>query len=168
VDPATSLAPTTTDQPSATTANRKAPQTTAGAGSTAISTSIKGASSTTGRQGSSATTTGSPTTRPRSSTTKPTATTKPEVKPKLTVIIDDIVNANGEVRVSPGGQCTSTCSYSFSKGTSITLAVTHGVEVFTGWDVTGPGGGQTTCVEAVSSCSLTLNDDATVTANFGA
>lgn len=156
VDAATSTAANTTIQSSVTTATHKVPQTTAGPGSTVTNSSIKGAPPTTRRRRPSATTTGSP-------TTKRTATSKPDEKPKLTVSIDDRVNAGGAVQVDPGGNCTSSCDYTFPKGTSITLEVTNGLEVLSDWEVSG---GQSTCDGLVGSCSLTLNDDTTVTLLF--
>jgi hypothetical protein len=155
---------------------RKSPHTTVGAKSTTTDLStgssatspVKGASPTTRRQGSPLTTR-SATTKPKPSPTKPkpTATTKPEVE--LTVVINNIVAVKGQVGVSPGGHlCASTCSYSYPEGEDVAFRIANEVEVFTGWEVSGGGGGQTTCVEAASSCTLTLNDDATVTANFGA
>jgi hypothetical protein len=161
VDAATSIAANPTNQSDTTTATRKVPQATAGAGSSTSNPSVKGAPPTTKRQRSSASTTGPHTTKPKPPT-KP-STSQPVEKPKLTVIIDDNVNAGGAVQVDPGGNCTSSCSYTFPKGTSITLKVTKGLEVLTDWEVSG---GQSTCDGRVGECSLTLNDDTTVTLIF--
>jgi cytoskeletal protein RodZ len=159
---ATSIAVTTTTQPSATTATDKGSQTTADPVSTTGSSSATEASPTTRRRPST-NPTGSPTTKPKPKTTKSSATSKPDENPKLTVSIDDRVNAGGAVQVDPGGNCTSSCGYTFPKGTSITLTVTNGLEVLSDWEVSG---GQSACDGLVGSCSLTLNDDTTVTLLF--
>jgi outer membrane murein-binding lipoprotein Lpp len=153
----TSITTDATNQLNEETTTR-APQTTVDTGSTHVP-------STTGPRRSSTTKAVSPTSKKStSSSTKPTTTSKPAEKPKLTVSIDDRVNAEGAVQVDPGGTiCRSTCTYSYSKGTSISLKVTHGLEVLTDWEVSG---GQSTCDGRVGSCSLTLNEDTTVTLIF--
>jgi outer membrane murein-binding lipoprotein Lpp len=157
VEAVTTLGVNATTESSAPSTTRKRPRTTVAA------------SSTTRRQGPTITT-GSATTKPKPSPTKPTATTKPEVKPKLTVIINNKGAAAGRVTVNPGGYvCKGTCHYdSYSKGTKIAFKITGGIEFFTGWTVRGGAAGQTTCDQTDQSCTFSLNDDTTVTMNFGA
>jgi hypothetical protein len=106
----------------------------------------------------------SPTTRRRSSTTtrSTTTTTKPQVKPKLTVSISETGNADGRVQVNGGSTCASTCTYSFAKGTSITLDPIP-IEAHNDWRSSS---GQIAC-NAGNPCSFTINADLSVTAVFG-
>lgn len=152
-----------------------------GASSTATTKQDSQASTTKGATGASPSTTGprsatfgsgraapSSTTRRRNTTTtrRTTPTTKPPVKPRLTISIVENGNANGSAQVSPGGgTCSSSCSYSFSKGTTITLDPDP-IEAQTDWVFGGPGGGQTSC-DAGNPCSFTLDLDTTVQVVFG-
>jgi hypothetical protein len=167
VEAVTTLGVNATTESSAPSTTRKRPRTTVAASTTSP---VRGASSTTRRQGLTVTT-GSATTKPKPSPTKPTATTKPEVKPKLTVIINNTGAAKAQVTVNPGGHvCGGTCHYdSYSKGTKIAFEISgDSIEFFTGWTVRGGASGQTTCDQTDTTCTFFLNDDATVTMNFGA
>jgi len=166
VEAVTTLGVNATTESSAPSTTRKRPSTTVAASTTSP---VRGGSSTTRRQGPTVTR-GSPTTKPKPSPTKPTATTKPEVKPKLTVIINNQGAADGGVTVNPRGYvCGETCHYdSYSKGTKVAFTITKGIELFTGWTVRGGAAGQTPCDQTDQSCTFFLNDDATVTMNFGA
>ena len=76
-------------------------------------------------------------------------------RPTLTVTI----SGTGSVSSSPSGinNCTSNCTASFDRGTSVTLTAGAGL---TGWS----GGG----CSGTGPCVVTLNADTTVTATFGA
>jgi hypothetical protein len=70
----------------------------------------------------------------------------------------------------PGSACTSTCTYRIPKGTSVRLHTSGGLEKLVGYEISGPGGGQTTCDEGdngnIVECTSTLNDDTTATVTF--
>jgi hypothetical protein len=118
------------------------------------------AGATTSRPGGG--TTRSQTTRKSSPTTRRTTpTTKPEVKPKLTVSVDDSDSVGGRVQVNGGSPCTSTCTFSFAKGTSITLDPIP-IEKNTDWRSSS---GQVAC-NGGNPCSFTIAGNLTVTAVF--
>lgn len=96
-------------------------------------------------------------------TTKPTAPSKPPpAKVKLTLTIKNNGNVTGEVTVSPGGTCSSTCTFNLPKGESVALKPTP-IEDHVQWAI---GGAQTTCAPA-STCELKeLNADTSVQAIF--
>jgi hypothetical protein len=149
----------TTGQPGTTTATTKkaTSRTTADTGSVSTSRSISGVTPTTRRR-PTATTASRP-------TTKPTTTSKPTVtKVKLTLAIVNTGNVDGAVVVSPGGTCGSTCTFTFTKGTSVALSATDDtIEAHLEWKISG---GSTTCGQG--SCDLgELNVDTTVQAIFG-
>jgi hypothetical protein len=136
---------------------------TKGPGGTSPPTS--GPRSTTSRQGGGGPSTTSRRTNPPSTRRSTTTTTKPKVKPKLTVTIKETGTAEGSVDVSPGGACSSSCSYSFAKGTSVTLDP-NPIEAHLDWVFSGPGGGQASCNEG-NPCTFTINDSMSVTVVFG-
>jgi hypothetical protein len=110
-------------------------------------------------------TTRSQTTRKSSPTTRRTTpTTEPKVE--LTVSIDDPDSLGASVKVNGREPaCASSCSFSFAKGTPITLDPIP-IEDNFGWRSSG---GQIQCdPDSASSCSFTINDDLTVTAKFSA
>ena len=161
----TTAATETTGQEGSTTATTKkaTSRTTTESGSSTSSDSGGGVTRSTGRR------TG--TTRPGSGTsasrpsTKTTKSTKPPVtKVRLTLTIDNTGNVDGAVVVSPGGTCSSTCTFTYTKGTSVSLAATDStIEAHLSWTISG---GSTTCGQG--SCELgALNRDTAVTATFG-
>jgi HYDIN/CFA65/VesB-like, Ig-like domain len=90
----------------------------------------------------------------------PTSTTSPPVGPSLTVTVDTSAAA-GAITSSPSGigNCRSTCTWSFSDGTDITLTASY-----------DQGSGQVTwggCdANSGDSCTVRLTTDRTVTASI--
>jgi uncharacterized repeat protein (TIGR02543 family) len=75
----------------------------------------------------------------------------------LSVSVDG--SPGGKVKSSPSGiDCGSTCSASFNAGTPVTLTATPA----SGWTFQGWGGACT----GTGTCSLTMNSDQSLTANF--
>ena len=99
-----------------------------------------------------------------SSDSSVTATFNPS--PPVTLSVTKSGGGSGTVTSNPGGiSCGISCSVQFAGGTPVTLTATADAgSIFTGW--TSVPGNAFHCNGTTVDCSMTLNTDTTVTANF--